>query len=82
MKSISIVVFIIFSTLQGQVIFADTLGIGDGDTSVESKTFSFTLNDIPDLLIIQIGAGSLNLHYHYKIYLATYWTYYHYNHLF
>jgi len=69
MKSISIVVFIIFSTLKGQVIFSDTLGIGDGDTSVESKTFSFTLNDIPDLLIIQIGAGSLNLHYHYKIYI-------------
>ena len=67
MKSISIVVFIIFSTLKGQVIFSDTLGIGDGDSSVGSKTFTFNLNHIPDLLIIQIGAGSINLHYHYKI---------------
>ena len=69
MKSISIVIFMIFSMLQGQVIFSDTLGIGDGDSSVRSKTFTFKLSNIPDLLIIQISAGSLNLHYHYKIYV-------------
>ena len=58
-----------FSALQGQVIFSDTLGIGDNKNSVESKTFSFNIGKIPDLLVVKIGAGSLNLHYHYEIYI-------------
>ena len=60
---------IMFTMLKGQVIFSDTLGIGDNENSVESKTFTFDLNKVPDLLIAQIGAGSLNLHYHYEIYI-------------
>ena len=69
MKFSSIILFMMFTTLQGQVIFSDTLGIGDNENSVESKTFTFDLNKVPDLLIVQIGAGSLNLHYHYEIYI-------------
>ena len=69
MKFNSIILFMMFTTLQGQVIFSDTLGIGDNENSVESKTFTFDLNKVPDLLIVQIGAGSLNLHYHYEIYI-------------
>ena len=69
MKFNSIILFMMFTTLQGQVIFSDTLGIGDNENSVESKTFTFDLNKVPDLLIVQIGAGSLNLHYHNEIYI-------------
>ena len=69
MKFYSIILFLMFTTLQGQVIFSDTLGIGDNENSVESKTFTFDLIKVPDLLIVQIGAGSLNLHYHYEIYI-------------
>ena len=66
MKLNNIIIFIMFTILKGQVIFSDTLGIGDSKNSVESKTFTFNLNKVPDLLIVQIGAGSLNLHFHYE----------------
>ena len=69
MKLSNIIIFIMFTMLKGQVIFSDTLGIGDSKNSVESKTFTFNLNKVPDLLVVQIGAGSLNLHFHYEIYI-------------
>ena len=69
MKFSKIVIFIMFTTLKGQVIFSDTLGIGDSENSVESKKSIFNLNKVPDLLVVQIGAGSLNLHFHYEIYI-------------
>ena len=69
MKLSNIILFMMFTMLKGQVIFSDTLGIGDSKNSVESKTFTFNLNKVPDLLIVQIGAGSLNLHFHYEIYI-------------
>ena len=52
MKFNSIILFMMFSALQGQVIFSDTLGIGDNENSVESKTFSFNIGKIPDLLVV------------------------------
>ena len=38
MKLNNIIIFIMFTMLKGQVIFSDTLGIGDSKNSVESKT--------------------------------------------
>ena len=49
MKFSSIILFMMFTTLQGQVIFSDTLGIGDNENSVESKTFTFNIGKIPDI---------------------------------
>ena len=69
MKVFSLIIFIMYSTLKGQIIFSDTLGIGDNKNSVETKTFSFSLSKIPDLLVIKIGASSLNLHFNYDIYI-------------
>ena len=37
MKLSNIIIFIMFTMLKGQVIFSDTLGIGDSENSVESK---------------------------------------------
>ncbi|MBH09491.1 MAG: hypothetical protein CMG74_03900 [Candidatus Marinimicrobia bacterium] len=68
-KYFSLFLFITFYPVHAQVIFSDTLGIGDNENSVESETFDFNLNNIPDLLIVKIGAASLNLHFHYEIYI-------------
>jgi len=53
MKFNSIILFMMFTTIQGQVIFSDTLGIGDNENSVESKTFTFN-----------IGYYSIEIKYH------------------